>query len=347
MDNIQSCSDTTQPHVLFSFNFSYINSDNQTDIRYWSQIGNMLSVKTNIEPLKVGHGDIILYFLGTLFRGDVNTIIDIYKEYGIEYLMKTLDGNYVFFLIDQQAIYDEARVYIVNDPMNSRPIYANKNGSIYSTIPLPGTSLQSRHQSLFYRRLYLVNQIWNRVEHYHPQYSLYSKPPLLTYPFIELTRHMFDDIVNFYFSNNMEKWIKYGWKSDTKKKVIMCVIDETDTESFMIYDYLRSSTHSDIDIVKAQTLCENIPDIETTQYRIFMSSGIIKMEKEIKRKATTVMQYDCEFHRVLTTWSAEYLLPLYYEPYQECGLTVEFPYMDYTWLSTYLSILPEQRYNKT
>ena len=101
-------------------------------------------MKTTKESIKLYEGEITLIFDGyihnlhTLRRNiswvddDKNThreqsqysiIIDIYREFGIEYLLQVLDGTFTFVLLDQRLTMDDSKIYIVSDPMGVRPLY--------------------------------------------------------------------------------------------------------------------------------------------------------------------------------------------------------------------------------
>ena len=112
-------------------------------------------MKTTKESIKLYEGEITLIFDGyihnlhTLRRNiswvddDKNThgeqsqysiIIDIYREFGIEYLLQVLDGTFTFVLLDQRLTMDDSKIYIVSDPMGVRPLYNIVKQSTNTTI---------------------------------------------------------------------------------------------------------------------------------------------------------------------------------------------------------------------
>lgn len=115
-------------------------------------------MKTTKESIKLYEGEITLIFDGYIYNlhtlrrniiscvdDDENTqggqssmeyfiIIDIYREFGIEYLLQVLDGTFTFVLLDQRLTMDDSKIYIVSDPMGIRPLYTIVKQSTNTTI---------------------------------------------------------------------------------------------------------------------------------------------------------------------------------------------------------------------
>jgi hypothetical protein len=131
-----------------------------------------------LNPYIIDNGDIVLFFLGRLFFQDENVenledntytekyILNIYKKYGFQYLLKKLNGVFSFILLDQSYQKDESIMYIVTDPFGLIPIYyteSNLNTIEFSTeykedssqITLPAAS----YCKLFYTNK--VSSIWS------------------------------------------------------------------------------------------------------------------------------------------------------------------------------------------
>jgi asparagine synthase (glutamine-hydrolysing) len=61
-----------------------------------------------------------------LTNSDCEVIIHMYKHFGIEYTMASLDGYFSFILIDNSNINEEPSIYIGRDPYGVRPLFILK-----------------------------------------------------------------------------------------------------------------------------------------------------------------------------------------------------------------------------
>ena len=77
----------------------------------------------HVKPIVEKNGDIVLFFLGRPFYGDSKHIIKLYTLYGMQYVLKKLQGVFTFILLDQSYQNDHSVMYIVSDPFGTIPIY--------------------------------------------------------------------------------------------------------------------------------------------------------------------------------------------------------------------------------
>lgn len=326
----------------------------------WRQIGHMISCSTTIQAFDVDHGEITLLLDGRIFnleelnrmygRSATNAatapneldriLIDIYLSYGIDFLVHLLEGTYVMFLLDQRVTCDEALLYVVQDPTRTRPLYIDSTGFSLSTIAVPGYSLYTDLDGgLLYNRQYLVNHTWSKRKH-HCRYFPIPRMNMLC------CANNLNSQLNDIFLHRLHQYI--GAKSITEDMItVIHVRLDRDMESTFINNLLQQ-VH---DIKVVDIVCDRVPDpsvvLEEIQkhrsnlspVRIFVSSGLMEIERSIHEcyKESTMSAY-YELQEVASKISTEVLIPTIVEPYRECGLDVEFPFLDYTWLKTYLSI---------
>lgn len=183
----------TIPYISISLNdTTNINSNQRLGIRLYSS--------SSINPTLSNHGDIQLLFLGRLFHStredhDINSIeshiIHIYKTYGIDYLLKSLQGVFSFVLIDQSCISNNSFVYVVTDTFGLIPIYYyqyEKNESIIINFTTKSNTIKAISdfnkditietipQGSYCKLVYTnkVNSIWG-FEETECVYNRYSK----------------------------------------------------------------------------------------------------------------------------------------------------------------------------
>jgi Glutamine amidotransferase domain len=143
-----------------------------------NHLGIKVSSESTIEPITIYHGEITLLFLGRLYYQDplgafgapeVRSIPELYKKYGIEYLLKTLQGTFSFLLLDQSLNHEESVMYIVTDVFGLIPMYFYKHedSGVYQFSNnrfLVDTVRPVLMESAAYYRLTFsnkVNSIWN------------------------------------------------------------------------------------------------------------------------------------------------------------------------------------------
>ena len=329
-----------------------LNPFTNTNIHGWQQIGHMLACSTTIQALEFNHGEIVILLDGYIFdleelcksyrgyhenKNDDHTmdnkmmiLIEIYKSYGFDYLLHLLEGNYVLILLDQRARLDEATLYIVQDPSRTRPLYIDGSGFLISTTPGHGLTLYNNTDGLLYKRSYLVNQPWKKSQ-YHCKYFPIPKMPLINY----------DDILDDIFLIILKKIVYHGGEART----IINIRGVDDIESKLITKYLQEIKNvSILDIV-----VDNFPDplfikdeitkndIDISNCRIFMSSGVMEIARNIKSITMSKMHFDHDFQKSLSDISNDELIPVIFEPFREQGMLVEFPCLHYSWLKVYMA----------
>ena len=408
-------------------------------------------MKTTSKSTKIHEGEITLIFDGyihnlcTLRRNmisciddDKNTcgeqskysiIIDIYREYGIEYLLQVLDGTFTFVLLDQRLTMDDSKMYIVSDPMGVRPLYnivepgANfDTGNTYTfTTENPSNAISSSVSSANYvcphRDLRSPNghstipsacyqfTLENRVRSYWTleetiTYSLPGKsggfPRIMYHPdsktaaitpdFEEFVKIM----TEYHLSCAVEKYLSVY----PEKTTIFCIVSHDDYESQMIANlatrismkgmnpdeeapninippvakqpdeyyegslnivkisidmFVKENTYSD-DLLQhfIRDSCDRYLQTHTTSYsgnhHIWMSSGLLNREKQIKRTCKNIMDYDHKYRDYLNRIGTDHLIPNIIEPCKKVGLEVTFPFLEPSWIQYYLSIHPLYRY---
>ena len=82
--------------------------------------------------------DVVLSFNGTIYNSnelfrymnikpvtnfDYEIIIHLYIKYGIDHTLQMLDGDFVFFLVDNRMHLDSFKMYVARDPYGLKPLY--------------------------------------------------------------------------------------------------------------------------------------------------------------------------------------------------------------------------------
>ena len=411
-------------------------------------------MKTTKESIKLYEGEITLIFDGyihnlhTLRRNiscvddDKNThgeqsqysiIIDIYREFGIEYLLQVLDGTFTFVLLDQRLTMDDSKIYIVSDPMGVRPLYKitehstnTSTGDTYTFTTDKPTDLGTF--SLAYSsspgtccKFTLTNRVRSYWTLENPiTYSLLGKsggfPRIMYHPDSKITEITpdFEEFVKtmteYQLSCAVDKYISVY----PKKSTIFCIVSHDDYESQIIANlatrismkgikdmnpddeeephinivkisidqcprqallapdtvthddrsftgtvgplisdshglqFVKENTYSD-DLIQhfIRDSCDRYLNNNSqinSNYHIWMSSGLLNREKQIKQTCQNIMDYDHKYRNYLTRIGADHLIPNIIEPCKKMGLEVAFPFLEKSWIQYYLSIHPLYRY---
>ena len=255
-------------------------------------------MKTTKESIKLYEGEITLIFDGyihnlhTLHRNiswvddDENThgeqsqysiIIDIYREFGIEYLLQVLDGTFTFVLLDQRLTMDDSKIYIVSDPMGVRPLYKitehstnTSTGDIYTfTTDKPNDigpfSLAYSSSMGTCDQLILTNRVRSYWTLENPiTYSLLGKsggfPCIMYHPDSNIT-HDFEEFVKtmteYQLSSAVDKYISVY----PKKSTIFCIVSHDDYESQIIANLATRISMKDMNPDDEEEPHINIPPV--------------------------------------------------------------------------------------
>ena len=54
---------------------------------------------------------------------DYEIIIHLYIKYGMDHMLQMLDGDFVFFLVDNRMHLDSFKMYVARDPFGIKPMY--------------------------------------------------------------------------------------------------------------------------------------------------------------------------------------------------------------------------------
>ena len=369
-------------------------------------------------------------------RVDYSILIDIYCEFGMEYLLQVLDGTFRFVLLDQRLSLDDSQMYIVNDSMGIRPIYQTIHvtndpisGNMYTfttnTSNQEGRDTGNMLQPGTCCKFTLANRVrscWKLEEQF--AYSLLGKSggfPRIMYDqdgygtstdiipdFQEFTKK----ITEYHLSCAIDKHLLF------RTGTIFCVVSHDDYESRIIvnlasringpcdlrHDFVVSSSKeesgryesnvdslpqerfpivsrretevpetnddqeepeqepSNINIVKISI--DNLSDTSPASiltfirdscqqynkgvvgsYHVWMSSGLLHHETQLRRVTKSIMSYDHSYREYLHKIGEDHLIQPLIEPGKEMGLEIAFPFLERSWLQYYVSIHPHYRYS--
>jgi hypothetical protein len=336
-------------------------------------------------------------------RLDYSILIDIYCEFGMEYLLQVLDGTFRFVLLDQRLSLDDSQMYIVNDSMGIRPIYNitehSTNISIGDTYTfttdkptnIGSFSLEYSSSPATCYKFTLANRVrsdWTMERQY--TYSLLGKsggfPRIIYHPdnkvltitpdFQEFTKK----ITEYHLSCSIDKHL-LDFNVDSCR-TIFCVVSNDDYESRIIANLAsrmsiipevpetnddEKEEQSNINIVKIsidhlsdtspasilafiREACQQYGNIDSLSetgkpYHVWMSSGLLNHEKNIKRVTKRTMSYDHSYREYVHKIGEDHLIHNLIEPGKEMGLEIAFPFLERSWLQYYLSIHPHYRYS--
>lgn len=329
-------------------------------------------------------------------RLDYSIIIDIYCEFGMEYLLQVLDGTFRFVLLDQRLSLDDSQIYIVSDSMGIRPLY---NITEYSKNPSMGDTYTFTTDkptdlgpfALAYSsspgtccKFTLANRVRSDWTMENPiTYSLLGKsggfPRIMydpdgcgtssdiTQDFQEFTKK----ITEYHLSCAIDKHLL------TRIGTIFCVVSHDDYESRIVANLASRIIHpssevpetnddqdvsSNINIVKIsidhlsdtspasilafiRESCQQYNKGVAGSYQVWMSSGLLHHETQLRCVTKSIMSYDHAYREYLHQIGEDHLIQSLIEPGKEMGLEIAFPFLERSWLQYYVSIHPHYRYS--
>lgn len=118
-----------------------------------------------------------------------NIVVELYKKYGFEDMMKLIEGDYSFLLLDYNLHGEESWLYVVRDPFGISPLYFYANTSEYSFSFTPKENYHpfiAGHSHKF-SHSHKVSSIWKPVD--KPQ-SFYKSPFFSIYKEIDAEKNM-------------------------------------------------------------------------------------------------------------------------------------------------------------
>ena len=112
-------------------------------------------------------------------------------------------------------------------------------------------------------------------------------------------------------------------------------------------DHLSDTSPASI-IAFIRESCQQYINIDSINpYHVWMSSGLLNHEKNIRRVTKSIMSYDHAYREYVHKIGEDYLIHNLIEPGKEMGLEIAFPFLERSWLQYYLSIHPHYRYDTT
>ena len=123
-----------------------------------------------ITPHVADNGNLVLFFKGRIFFQDEmdsteqhtaeEYIIDIYKKYGFQYLLKKLNGVFTFILLDQSYEKEESLIYVVTDRFGLIPMYYKESDTnIIEFSTVESNQNQVAIPAASYSKLYHTNKV--------------------------------------------------------------------------------------------------------------------------------------------------------------------------------------------
>jgi Glutamine amidotransferase domain len=124
----------------------YLNTQFPVNEKTKSSLGIKSYYSSINEPVMLTDNDLMMFLHGRVFNlqnlyeevfTDVDKVADvtnmwsvlltIYKNYGIEYLLQVMQGEFVMVIIDQRVELDEAKIYAISESMGIIPLYLYYN----------------------------------------------------------------------------------------------------------------------------------------------------------------------------------------------------------------------------
>jgi len=355
--------------IMFTYNqFTiYLNApatifENNTKIK---NLGIKSYFSSSSEPIAaIQHGDIILFIYGNVFNlNKINTnrsnpwqaLLDIYQEFGIDYLLQVMDGEFTMILIDQRVELDEAKIYVVGESVGILPIYTSiiqstGNESIYVLSTENAASIESNDKIIFgnhaqtlvslgtyhvYSLLRKTHAVWtfDPLKNIHTHYLF----PKISYFSKNVLQH-FQDYLKKQFMNSIHK----RFENDTTTTRVVCIGAPDDFEYISMKRILQQICEDRGIVLEEYEIITSIEDNISDHTRVFMSTGIFFSEEANTENVSTstvrkMMQSDYAFRKKLDDYVKNTLIPLWHHNVKK-GIYVEFPWMNSQWLSTFLFI---------
>lgn len=368
---------------------------------FYKQMGIKAYMNTTVEPLMLYCGEITMLIKGNIFNlkdiqelhinepffanphvwrtvdnhtvdSGYHILVSIYQKYGIDYLLETIDGNFVMVILDQRLHLSSSVLYVVGDPAGTVPIYISR----YEKKPASNMFLiytdafddddGLKEMTTFvptgtYHRFQIsckVQSEWEKVDsvtyNYFPRRDIVRNDVMIELDRSELSIDtILYEKLSAYISQNLyavfEKHISIY---SINESPIYCIGQKTDDEFNMIVEFVQkicyehrikySVFYYDNFDMNAYAFAKQI---QPMQYA-FMSSGFLKHEREIKKTATSIMDYDYNIKKDLRNWGETRLIKQIYEPFMAENIHIVFPYLDSLWINAYLSIPCEYRIMK-
>lgn len=388
----------------------YLN-DHSLDFQTFStkkRLGIRVFAESSVEPVTLREGGITLIFLGRLYyqdspqgdfiAPDIKTIPKIYKKYGIEYLLKLLQGTFAFVLLDQSIDKEDSVLYVVTDVFGIIPLYFYDDmhgmyriSTSRKLNPLLN-DLRSSHPSFMNPASYCslslsnkVNSTWkfeNNLDKpsFHKYRILDGGGKIGQFPFSMIPEET--DLVNTTLFTGVPNMPSYKTSIiqslhyllycavqkillEFHQQQIICVGNLEDPEFLLIKGllekvlettdfitiYIEDVNDTTLDYIKLRI--QSMIGDSTSPVTIFMSSGLLLAEEKCRgtdvlcdgtNRNEMIMDYDARFMETLGSLVESWILPKLIEPLQDRNIQVEFPILEESWISFYISIFAKYRY---